>query len=157
MLLLYVPSNFNRNHRVKPHVQLKIGSFFLILEKFTFVPDIQGFPLTVEHICPPPPIQSHLTGAAAAGGRLGPRGPRRERDEGKWVEAGGKNRFQLQPGPICPPLHPSSSGCVSLSGPDGPTRLVKRPSDSSVKSVTRSHLFWTQQLPTPSQRNPTNS
>lgn len=48
------------------------------------------------------------------------------------------------------------SDCVSLSGPDGPTRSVKHPSDLCVKSVTRGHLFWTQQLAAPSQHNSSN-
>lgn len=48
------------------------------------------------------------------------------------------------------------SDCVSLGGPDGPTRSVKHPSDLCVKSVTRGHLFWTQQLAAPSQHNSSN-
>lgn len=48
------------------------------------------------------------------------------------------------------------SDCVSLSGPDGPTRSVKHPSDLCVKSVTRGHLFWTQRLAAPSQHNSSN-
>ena len=128
-------------------VHLKIGSFFFILEKFTFPRTYRVFLWRQSRFTPPIPfLQSNLTGAAAVRGQLGPRGPHWRWDEGKCVEAGVKNSFQLQPGPNS---GPPSSGCVSLSGPDGPTRSVKRPSDSSVKSVTRGHLFWTQQLPAP--------
>lgn len=144
---------------------------FLHFGKVYFFPRRSGFSSDARTDLPPPTppcptLQFHLTVAAAARGRLGPRGPLLTWGRGcmcggsvgEWI--GGS--FQLQPSPStptcpAPPQHTHNhTDCVSLSGLDGPTRLVKRPSDSSVKSVTPGHLFWTQRRPAPSQHNPSN-
>lgn len=115
-LLMRQTAAKSNSELVVPHldVHLKIGSFFFILEKFTFFRDIRGF-YSGTNLTPPPDHHYHHIPISLNRGRLGPRGSRWRGDQGKCVKAwmGGAVSFQLRHNPSTPssstPLHQTNS------------------------------------------------
>lgn len=106
LLRLQKPSQNPLHQNEKAGTPIWKQPHFSSFWKSLLFPDIQGFPVTV--YSPPTPISFSRSGSsqrtAASPGPSVKGG-----DEGKWVEVGGENSFQLQLGaihPLPPPLPP---------------------------------------------------